>query len=79
VDRQRIEQSISNKEQEKMNQTNLKPCPDCGREVSKEAAACPSCGRKLNQVFALWVILGLIIGVAGMAAILALGFVLMNL
>jgi hypothetical protein len=58
---------------------NLKPCPDCGREVSKEAAACPGCGRKLNQSFALWMIVGLTIGVAGMAAILALVFVFMNL
>jgi hypothetical protein len=25
----------------------LKPCPDCGHEVSRNATACPHCGRGL--------------------------------
>src|SRR5262249_22317802 len=24
---------------------NLRPCPDCGRQVSRLAPSCPSCGR----------------------------------
>jgi predicted amidophosphoribosyltransferase len=27
----------------------LKPCPDCGKEVSVNAVSCPHCGRKLKQ------------------------------
>ena len=27
--------------------TNLAPCPDCGRLVSRLAKACPQCGRPL--------------------------------
>ena len=27
---------------------NLRSCPDCGREVSKRAAACPHCGAPLS-------------------------------
>ena len=27
---------------------NLVPCPDCGRQVSRLAAACPHCGRPLK-------------------------------
>jgi hypothetical protein len=29
--------------------SNLTPCPDCGRLVSKMATACPQCGRPLGQ------------------------------
>lgn len=28
--------------------SNLMPCPDCGREVSKNAHSCPQCGRVIN-------------------------------
>ena len=28
--------------------TNLRRCPDCGREVSKRAAACPQCGAPVS-------------------------------
>jgi uncharacterized protein (DUF983 family) len=28
---------------------NLKPCPDCGREVSKSAKSCPQCGRAMKK------------------------------
>jgi hypothetical protein len=27
--------------------SNLRPCPDCGKEVSKAAKTCPNCGRSL--------------------------------
>ena len=27
----------------------LKPCPECGNEVSKEAASCPKCGHPLKK------------------------------
>jgi endogenous inhibitor of DNA gyrase (YacG/DUF329 family) len=27
----------------------LKPCPDCGHEVSTKAYSCPSCGRALKR------------------------------
>jgi hypothetical protein len=27
----------------------LKPCPDCGHEVSNKAYTCPSCGRTLKK------------------------------
>ena len=59
--------------------SNLKPCPDCGHHGSKEAAACSGCGRKLNQVLALWMILGFTIGGVGMAIVLAIVFLMMNL
>ena len=26
--------------------TNLKTCPDCGKEVSKKVSVCPHCGRR---------------------------------
>jgi predicted nucleic acid-binding Zn ribbon protein len=26
----------------------LKPCPDCGTEISRKAAVCPKCGRVLK-------------------------------
>jgi len=29
---------------------NLQNCPDCGREVSKRAAACPHCGAPITGV-----------------------------
>ena len=61
--------------------TNLKPCPDCGREVSKEAAACPNCGRKLNQsaVLVIWFVLGAVI--TGLLLVLAavVGVAFLNL
>lgn len=24
-------------------------CPECGRQISKEARRCPGCGKKVNQ------------------------------
>jgi RNA polymerase subunit RPABC4/transcription elongation factor Spt4 len=50
---------------------NLKPCPDCGHNVSKDAAACPGCGRKIPQgeMFVLWMVVGVII--VGLAIVLA--------
>ena len=27
----------------------LRPCPDCGHQVSQKAYTCPSCGRTLKQ------------------------------
>jgi hypothetical protein len=27
---------------------SLRPCPDCGRDVSADAPACPHCGRPIN-------------------------------
>jgi hypothetical protein len=31
----------------------LYPCPDCGNQVSNEAAACPKCGRPLTPIRAV--------------------------
>jgi len=28
---------------------NLRPCPDCGQYVSRQAPSCPRCGRPLDQ------------------------------
>src|SRR5262245_66293800 len=28
--------------------TNLRPCPDCGHQISLLASSCPSCGRPLG-------------------------------
>jgi predicted amidophosphoribosyltransferase len=28
---------------------NLMRCPDCGKEVSRNAESCPHCGRKLKE------------------------------
>ena len=32
-----------------MDTTKLKPCPDCGRELSGTAIACPQCGRVMQK------------------------------
>lgn len=54
---------------------NLRPCPDCGREVSLNAASCPHCGARsragadrstirLAYVFAILIpIVGIILGI----------------
>ena len=28
--------------------TDLFPCPDCGRQVSRQAKSCPNCGRPFS-------------------------------
>ena len=28
---------------------NMMKCPDCGREVSKDAASCPGCGKVFKE------------------------------
>jgi RNA polymerase subunit RPABC4/transcription elongation factor Spt4 len=45
--------------------TNLKPCPDCGREVSESARRCPQCGKAFTTFGGVIVaiIIGLIIGI----------------
>jgi RNA polymerase subunit RPABC4/transcription elongation factor Spt4 len=55
-----------------MQQTpKLKPCPDCGHQVSKDAATCPQCGRKFHQEqVALWMLLG--VTIIGMAILLVI-------
>jgi hypothetical protein len=57
--------------------SNLKPCADCGHNVSKDAAACPSCGRKFYQpeIFVLWMIVGAII--VGLGVVLVIVVVAM--
>lgn len=27
---------------------NMMNCPDCGREISKDAASCPGCGKRIK-------------------------------
>ena len=29
--------------------SNLRPCKDCGQQISKKAKACPHCGRSLTR------------------------------
>ena len=44
---------------------NLKPCPDCGKDVSKSALHCPHCGRhKLGWIWFLLSWLALIVLIA---------------
>ncbi|MBI5758816.1 MAG: hypothetical protein HZA46_09885 [Planctomycetales bacterium] len=33
-------------------ETNLQPCPDCRREVSRRAESCPHCGSPINKTIA---------------------------
>ena len=41
-------------------------CPDCGKEVSNEAAACPDCGRLFaRRNRGIYIILGLFFGFFG--------------
>ncbi len=40
-------------------------CPDCGREVSKNADICPHCGRKLRSGRKIIGIIFIVIGVLG--------------
>ena len=58
----------------------LMPCPECGTEVSTEAAACPKCGYHrtvpLSWMDRLFINVGSVAGVLGLA-ILALALVLM--
>ena len=32
----------------------LMPCPDCGHQVSKQAATCPGCGRRISFANAMF-------------------------
>jgi zinc-ribbon domain len=32
----------------------LRPCPDCGHQISKEALICPSCGRRVTFISAIF-------------------------
>jgi uncharacterized protein (DUF983 family) len=50
-----------------MKQTNLKPCPDCGREVSKNAGKCPHCGTELGAFKPL--MLGIMFGLIGIVVV----------
>jgi hypothetical protein len=47
--------------------SNLKPCPDCGREVSKNAAKCPHCGTGLGAFKPL--MLGIMFGLIGIVVV----------
>jgi uncharacterized protein (DUF983 family) len=53
--------------------TKLKPCPDCGHQVSKTANKCPNCGRDLN--FGQQVAIGAALGILGLVI---LGLVLVG-
>jgi hypothetical protein len=45
----------------------LKPCPDCGHQISKTAAKCPNCGRDLN--FGQQVAIGAALGILALIII----------
>jgi transposase len=55
--------------------SNLKPCPDCGRDVSKSAAKCPHCGRDLISTFNQ-LVMGLVFGLVG---VIVVGLLLIGL
>jgi hypothetical protein len=40
---------LSTKSSKHQNRSNLDPCPDCGRMVSRSAVTCPHCGRPLQS------------------------------
>ena len=47
-----------------MSKQALKPCPDCGREVSPSAKHCPQCGAFLKakeRENLIWSIIGLVL------------------
>ena len=50
--------------------SNLKPCPDCGHDVSKNAAKCPHCGRDLNVFNHL--MMGIMFGLLGIGIVAVL-------
>lgn len=33
-----------------MNQSNLRECEDCGKEISKDAEFCPNCGKSYKPI-----------------------------
>jgi hypothetical protein len=43
----RMEPLASGRTPQPIANSQLKPCPDCGKDVSKAAATCPTCGRPL--------------------------------
>lgn len=49
---------------------NLTSCPDCGREISKDAATCPHCGKRIKEegVDAVFQYGGAVIAIALIAA-----------
>lgn len=48
----------------------LKPCKECGAEVSTKAKACPKCGAKVPHTkWWLWAPLGLVAAFFGAAAV----------
>lgn len=54
--------------------TNLRPCPACGHQVSRNAAACPVCGDRLGgRSFGAWVgiCLGVLVALAAIGAALS--------
>lgn len=50
---------------------NLTTCPDCGRQVSKQAVSCPHCGRVMKAAtnpaarMILLVIFAVVVGIVG--------------
>ena len=49
----------------------LKPCKECGAEVSTKAKACPKCGAKVPHTkWWLWVPLGLMAAFLGIALVM---------
>lgn len=53
-DQKRINRKIKqNREEEKKLEVEEKPnmmyCPDCGKEISKQAEKCPNCGKPLKN------------------------------
>jgi hypothetical protein len=42
----------------------LKPCPDCGHQVSTAARECPGYGRRYNPVGPYVFVSGLVLGLA---------------
>ena len=54
---------------------NLTPCPDCGRQVSKNAFKCPGCGAEVNTGTWLAFAVMMCIGVAMIVAMILAFFI----
>ena len=44
IDEAMANQNVSKPKHETTEHSNLMPCPDCGRMISKDAHSCPQCG-----------------------------------
>lgn len=65
----------TNEEPKEKQSSILYPCPDCGKEISKNAEKCPHCGKIIYKpVNISGVILGILLIIIGLAIFWGISF-----